>query len=549
MKGGNPFSISYTQKNVKDQSKNKLQDYFKKIDIDKEIKEHIVFKDYDTRKKRLNKFKEMIKNKVSFNNKIYVIGFGSVGRVLLNLIIKVIDVDPKKIYIIDSRDISNEAEYFTKMGVKLIHKTCIKKDNYKKILKDLDNNDIVIECAIAIQTLDLYKYCNLKGASFVNSCIQHWNYQNITESDEYSMAYNHIKLDELDEKTKNKNTNFLISMGCNPGCVSQWVKEGIKQIAIKKKEKTNFNILDNKKWAKLSQKLGIQVIHISERDTQIVDVPKRKNEYCNTWSSSGEAYYEEGLGCVEASWGTHETDKFNKKDVVDLYQQYLIWKKLGLYVFAKSWVPYYGEYMGNIVRHDESFSIGRALTVKNENVENGKKDKVIYKPSVYYVYHPCDEAVMSVYELKERNNKIQDNYRLLTEEIINGRDILGLTYYLESGDVYWIGSILSIHEARELFEPSFKEFVNATNVPVAGGYLSGILYLIELNNKNIKKGLICPDDLPYNKILEWELPFLGEFIFTKGDFKLPNNENKFDSKKTKTDNWIFSNFLVEKNMF
>ena len=59
----------------------------------------------------------MIKNKISFNNKIYMIGFGSVGHVLLNLIIKVIDVDPKKIYIIDSRDISNEVEYFTKMAI------------------------------------------------------------------------------------------------------------------------------------------------------------------------------------------------------------------------------------------------------------------------------------------------------------------------------------------------------------------------------------------------------------------------------------------------
>jgi homospermidine synthase len=155
---------------------------------------------------------------------------------------------------------------------------------------------------------------------------------------------------------------------------------------------------------------------------------------------------------------------------------------------------------------------------------------------------------MSIYELKERNNKIQDKYRLLTDEIINGRDILGLTYYLKSGEVFWIGSMLSIHEARNLFNPKLHEFINATNVPVAAGYLSGILYLIELNNKNIKKGLMCPDELPYNKILDYELPFLGEFYFGEGDFKLPKNENKFNSKKNKTSDWYFSNFLVDKNL-
>ena len=67
-------------------------------------------------------------------------------------------------------------------------------------------------------------------------------------------------------------------------------------------------------------------------------------------------------------------------------------------------------------------------------------------------------------------------------------------------------------------------------------------------NKKIKNGLICPDDLPYDKILNWELPFLGEFCFEEGKFELPNNENKFDSKKVKTSKWLFSNFLVDETL-
>lgn len=67
---------------------------------------------------------------------------------------------------------------------------------------------------------------------------------------------------------------------------------------------------------------------MSERDTQRSDRPKELNEYCNTWGGTGEAYFEEALGPVEASWGTHENDNFCKQDTVVLEDyRYLIWKK------------------------------------------------------------------------------------------------------------------------------------------------------------------------------------------------------------------------------
>jgi hypothetical protein len=60
--------------------------------------------------------------------------------------------------------------------------------------------------------------------------------------------------------------------------------------------------------------------------------------------------------------------------------------------------------------------------------------------------------------------------------------------------------------------------------------------------------LICPDDLPYDEILEYELPFLGEFCFKKGEFKLPNNENNFNSIKKETSIWTFDKFLLDKSL-
>ena len=57
-------------------------------------------------------------------------------------------------------------------------------------------------------------------------------------------------------------------------------------------------------WARLSQALGVKVIHVSERDTQVSSDPKREDEFVNTWSVEG--FYEEGIAPAEMGWGTHE---------------------------------------------------------------------------------------------------------------------------------------------------------------------------------------------------------------------------------------------------
>lgn len=69
------------------------------------------------------------------------------------------------------------------------------------------------------------------------------------------------------------------------GLVSHFVKLALKHIAEKvirekgsaEKERAELlaSLLKGKEWAKLSQNLGVKVIHISERDTQITDKPKK----------------------------------------------------------------------------------------------------------------------------------------------------------------------------------------------------------------------------------------------------------------------------------
>jgi len=479
------------------------------------------------KKKRIDNIKKMYQS-YSFDGSIYLFGYGAVGRPLLYMLIKIIKLNTSNIIIIDKEDKRDEIEYFLRMGVKFVHSQ-INKYTYKKLLEKINTDDIIIDCAYNIYTLEIIQFCQEKKCHYINSCIEDWDYKIISDPIKYSLYNKHVELKKYNDCLEKKYYNAILSMGCNPGNVSIWTKLGLEKINEKYKH-------TYKSYAELAKKLGVQVIHISERDTQITYRPKKRNEYCNTWSTDGESYYEEALGCVELSWGTHE--RILPNDIKILEDHFMIIDRLGITTYAQSVVPIYGNFIGNIIRHDEAHTIGKTLEYKENN-------KIIYKPSVYYVYHPSDATKISLDEFKEKDFEYQKNYRLMTDEIIHGRDILGLTFFLENKEVYFIGSILSIDEAREIFNYEFNEWVNATNVQVMAGYLAGVLHLIDLLKNKEYNGLIIPDELPHHKIFNLNKNFLGEFIFKKIDnFKLIKYSKKFTDKQSLIDDWQFENFIV-----
>ena len=60
-------------------------------------------------------------------------------------------------------------------------------------------------------------------------------------------------------------------------------------------------------------------------------------------------------------------------------------------VQVKSWCPTYGPQFGFLITHDESISIADYFTVR-------EGDKVVYRPTVHYAYHPAPDAVASAME-------------------------------------------------------------------------------------------------------------------------------------------------------
>ena len=282
----------------------------------------------------------------------------------------------------------------------------------------------------------------------------------------------------------------------------------------------------------LSRELGVKVIHCSERDTQISDKPKLVDEFVNTWSIEG--FREEGQTTAEMGWGTHEKwlPPFAHKHKEGPKNQICL-ARMGMDTWVRTWVPNY-TIRGMVVRHGEAFTISDHLTV-------WEKGKPVYRPTVHYAYCPSDAAIASLNEMRGYDYKLNDNQRIMNDEITSGSDILGALIMGHPFNSWWTGSDLSIEESRRLVPHQ-----NATTMQVAISVVAATLWMID----NPEMGVVVPDDLPHEFVLGVSKPYLGDFISTRSDwtplkhFKpaFPGyTKPDFDRK----DPWQFKNFLVK----
>ncbi len=237
---------------------------------------------------------------------------------------------------------------------------------------------------------------------------------------------------------------------------------------------------------RLAMKLGVKVIHCSERDTQITDQPKQVDEFVNTWSVEG--FREEGTTTAEMGWGTHEKElPALAYEHADGPRNQICLARMGINTWVSSWVPNYCIH-GMVVRHGEAFTISDRLTVWEDG-------KAIYRPTVHYAYCPCDVAIASLNELRGYNYRLQTKQRIMNDEITSGADILGALLMGHAYNSWWIGSDLSIEESRRLVPHQ-----NATTMQVAISVVAAVMWMIENPAKGVLRAgrpaaRVHPEDL------------------------------------------------------
>lgn len=465
-----------------------------------------------------------------FSGRLVMVGFGSIGQAILPLLLRHLDIHPEQIRIIsatgDGADIAREFRVALKVQP-------LTEENYLSVLAPLlSDGDFLLNLSVDVSSRALVELCRQCGALYLDTCTEPWAGGYMDTSHSASQRSNYALRDEVlalrsTAREGQATPTAVMTFGANPGLASIFVKQALRKIAADNGLAVNGPVR-YADWAGLAQRLGIRVIHIAERDTQLSARRKKHGEFINTWSADG--FIAEGLQPAELGWGTHERHwpadaarhAFGCGAAIYL-------NRPGAATRVHSWTPLEGAYQGFLITHSESISIADHLTLRN----NGD---VLYRPTVHYAYHPCDDAVLSIHEMAGRNWQPQTDRRIIRDDIASGMDELGVLLMGNAKGVYWYGSRLSIEQAREL-----APYNNATSLQVVAGVLAGMVWAL----RNPRAGIVEPDDLDPGAILAIAKPYLGEVVGVYGDWSpLRDRERLFSEDIDRDDPWQFKNFRV-----
>ena len=473
-----------------------------------------------------------------FENRVLVLGAGSVSQCVLPLLIEHL-VDAKQITIIDMRDNRERVSGAITAGATYVQDQLTRENMDQFLSKYLTAGDFLLDLAWNIDANEIIEWAHDHGVIYLNTSVEEWDpysagaARNPTER---TLYWRHMKLRKLTNTWGGKGPTAIVEHGANPGLVSHLTKKALFDIATQaiKDGKDGAGVkeaYESENFPSLAHKLGVKVIHIAERDTQVTDKPKQVNEFVNTWSVEG--FYEEGIAPAELGWGTHEkTLPINAYQHPDGPKNQICIAQPGAKTWVRSWVPNM-ETTGMVIRHGEAFTISDHLTVWD-------KEKAVYRPTVHYAYCPTDAAVASMHELEMRQWDLTTNQRIMNEEIIDGDDRLGVLLMGHTYKSWWTGSLLNIHDSRKLIPKQ-----SATTVQVASAVYAAVAWAMA----NPNAGYRVPDDLPWREVLAFAEKYWGGYHSAAADWDPLMHRNDLykgwnNRKYDESDPWQFSNFLV-----
>jgi homospermidine synthase len=459
--------------------------------------------------------------------KLVFVGFGSVGQGALPVLLRHLDIKRDGVQIItaDESGVAEAAQFNIPYRVEPLTR-----ENWRGILdKVIGPGDFLLNVSNDVSSVDLIEYCMARGAMYLDTCIEPWKGGYTDTSVSAAQRTNYAlreKARAINAKHRNSSTAIL-THGANPGLVSHFLKQALLNVARDLGESVALP-RSRLEWALLAERLGMKVVHIAERDNQYAIPQKRPREFVNTWSVDG--FVGEGSQPSELGWGSHERHFPADGKRYDFGPRCSIYlDRPGVSVRVRSWTPLEGNYHGFLITHGESISMADYFTVEEDS-------RTRYRPTVHYAYHPCDGAVLSVHEYCGRNYQMQPGKRVLVDDIQGGLDELGVLLMGLKRGAYWFGSQLAIGEARKL-----APYNNATSMQVAAGVLGAIVWACE----NPHAGVVDPEEMDFQRVLEIARPYLGNMVGVYTDWTpLKDRGVLFPEDVDRADPWQFKNVRV-----
>ena len=487
-------------------------------------------------------------SRVPFSGRILMLGCGSVAQCTLPLLLRHVVV-PTQITVMDFVDNRARIHDCLRQGVSYVMDRVEQHNLGEMLSKYVADGDILVNLAWNIDASEILQWCHDAGVRYLDTSVEVWEpYADASSQDprQRSLYVRHMAMRNMMATWSKPGPTAVLEHGANPGLVSHLVKDALDTIAnraitdgkiVGEHKDRLTSAQESREYNKIAMELGVKVIHIAERDTQISDRPKEVGEFVNTWSVDG--LYEEGVAPAELGWGTHER---RMPPGAYIHQSgpshQLALARMGMDTWVRSWTPL-GEIHGMVIRHGEAFSIPEHLTVWDGA-------NAVYRPTVHYAYCPTDAAIASLHELRMNHLVMPKRQRIMNDEILpGGADAMGILLMGHPYRSWWTGSVLTIDEARALVPGQ-----SATTVQVAISVMAGIVWMIE----NPERGVCLPDDLDHERIIAIVKPYLGRYHSEPVDWSPLDNRAeselfaRFNPPTIVADDpdeeWQFTTFLV-----
>ncbi|WP_434557673.1 saccharopine dehydrogenase C-terminal domain-containing protein [Pseudomonas sp. Z4-20] len=467
-----------------------------------------------------------MKHQVPFSGHLVFIGFGSIARATLPLLLRQDHIEVERITVI--APVIEQEIWFKERGIRFVRKALTEQTFVQTLDRFVKPGDFIVNVSVEVSSLAVMAYAFDKDALYLDTCVEPWAggyddpHLDLSHRTNYALRYQVLDL----RKKLGKGPTAVVAHGANPGLITHLLKAGLMELAVQLDHPLPQD-REGIDWARLCMEMGIKVIHFAERDTQRSQRLKEDDEFVNTWSVEG--FISEGSQPAELGWGSHERSwptsarrhRFGTRNTIYL-------ERPSARVLVKTWTPLGGPCLGLMITHHETASTADLLTVKEQR-------RLVYRPTLHYAYHPCNDALLSIHELVGRGWEAQTRQRILNGEIDSGgADALGVLLMGHELNAYWFGSVLSIDEARALVP-----FNNATSLQVAAGVLSGIVWAVE----HPDRGIVEPEQMDYQRVLEVARPYLGTLVGQRTDWT-PGGAVHKQSEDGAANSWQFEHFTT-----
>lgn len=423
-----------------------------------------------------------------------MIGCGGVGRALLELW-KLEHFPVGKLTVIEPRQLPS---WTFQMYPQLSHiRQGLNKSNLDSLLVPLlILRPFIVDVSVEVDALKVMSIAAEYKCHYINTSVESWEDKESGTLNTHPNALIRRSLAYRQRQAKriSSRSSLLSNMGANPGLISALAMKGLHDYTLTHGDETSRRLLESGKYSRLSHRLGLRQLHISEIDTQVSLKTRSRGHFYNTWSCVG--FQAEALDPVQIGEGS-DLGSLVRNEYT--YHNMRILPVRGVDMKHKSLVvDSNGETLpirGYMIPHAEADSLSRFLTYRD------------YRPTVFYVYQCGVDADKSLQLLKRRQYKSisSDHCHVLENPEIasGGYDSLGALLIFENA-IWWTGTVLSIEQVREL---GFR-YSGPTTVQVATSIHSAIKHLLE----RPRRGVIEPENLDWKYIIEHSRKYLGNLV-------------------------------------